>query len=142
MITRAVRTAYKKMQDRNWDTIYYLVDLHETVFHSDYDNVALNIYPEAKKALQYLCMLPETKIILWSSVYEQDKETYINELKTYGIVVDAFNVNPFEGNTKMGCFSEKPYFSVVIDDKAGFIPSEWTDIMDVVKEIKYKKDLQ
>lgn len=136
MISRAIEGAYKKMHDRGWDTIYYLVDLHETVYCNNYDGLALNFYPDAITGLQYLTSLPETKIILWSSVYEEDKSSYIEALKEHNIKVDAFNNNPFEKNTKVGCFNEKPYFSVLIDDKAGFIPSDWLKIIDTVKKVR------
>ncbi len=136
MITNAVKGAYRKMHDRNWDKIYYLVDLHETVFCNNYDGIAYTFYPDALIGLQYLSSLPETRIILWSSVYEEDKKTYVDLLKDHDIRVDAFNINPFEKNTKVGCFDEKPYFSVVIDDKAGFITSDWIKIMETVKEIR------
>lgn len=136
MITEAVKGAYKKMYDRKWNKIYYLVDLHETVFCNNYEGLAINLYPDAIEGLQYLCTLPETRIILWSSVYEEDKQTYVDILKKHDIKVDAFNINPFEKNTKVGCFDEKPYFSVLIDDKAGFIPSDWIKIKKLVEKIR------
>ena len=39
---------------------------------------------------------------------------------------DFFNQNLSVQNTKTGCFDEKFYFSVLLDDKAGFDPNtDW-----------------
>ena len=138
MITRAIETAYKKMYERNWDKIYYLVDLHETVYHNDYNEVACRLYPQAVDALKALSEFPETRIILWSSVHEEDKATYMEQLQKLGIRVDGFNVNSEVVDTKVGCFDEKTYFSVLIDDKAGFSPDmgDWALVLKTAKRMR------
>jgi hypothetical protein len=138
MITRAITRAYNIMSERNWDTIYYCVDLHDTVFISKYDGIPNEFMPGAKEALQYISSLPESRIILWSSVKEDDKQAYIDVLTENDIKVHYFNSNPEVGDTEVGGFSEKFYFSVLIDDKAGFkADPDWGFI---VKEIKRAKN--
>lgn len=134
-ISTAVRAAYTKMAERKWDSIYYLLDLHGTVFIPDYEGHSFKAYESASNGLKRICALPETKLIIWSSVREADKEMYIKELCKLGVPrekIIGFNVNPLEDKpTLVGDFSEKPYFSVIVDDKAGFSPyGDWNLLAD------------
>jgi hypothetical protein len=134
MITRAIARAYKIMYERKWDRIYYTVDLHDTVFISNYDGIPNQFLPGAKEALQYIASLSESRIILWSSVKEEDKQKYIDIFTENNIKVDYFNENPEVTDNAYAGFNEKFYFSVLIDDKAGFRADIDWDL--VVKEIK------
>lgn len=135
MISRAIENAYNKAKERNWDKIYYLVDLHETVFYNNYDDTATKAYPCAIRVLKELTKFPETRIILWSSVNHVDKLKYLKTFQDLEIPIMAFNENKEVENTKVGNFEEKPYFSVIIDDKAGFSPShgDWDLVLNQVK---------
>lgn len=57
----------------------------------------------------------------------------VDFLRSRGISVHYANENPEVGNTATGNFDRKFYFSVVVDDKAGFDPSEWEDIALAVR---------
>jgi hypothetical protein len=47
-------------------------------------------------------------------------------LKDNWINIDYINSNPDVVNTEYGDFSRKPYFNIIIDDKAGFEPeTDW-----------------
>lgn len=146
-IKHAVKSAYDKFHKRNWDSIYYLVDLHDTIFESTYDNNELIAIPQAFKVLKELVKLPETKIILWSSVTEESKEIYIRlfEKNSEGKVY-AFNKNPdyLDALDKNGqtyaSFAEKPYISIIIDDKAGFTKKDWKKLKSAVLKYRIKKD--
>lgn len=128
-LIRAIKRAYSVMSERNWDTVYWAVDLHGTVITSNYESGTYEyICEEAKLALQAISDLPETKLILWSSMYEADQDNITNLLRSDGIRVEWFNENPDAQNTATGCFDQKFYFSVLVDDKAGFDPSEWTEV--------------
>jgi hypothetical protein len=140
MITRAIKRAYNIMRERNWDTIYYCVDIHDTIFKSNYDEHSMEFMPGAREALKYISSLPESKIILWSSVSNIDKEKYINVLNTNDINVNYFNYNPEVESSTVGDFSEKFYFSVLIDDKAGFqADPDWEFIVKEIKRIRGDK---
>lgn len=128
-ILRAIKRAYDVMEERNWDTVYWAVDLHGTVITSNYESGTYEyINEEAKLALQAISNLPETKLILWSSMHVFDQFNVIALLKQDGIDVTWFNQNPAVANTATGCFDRKFYFSVLVDDKAGFDPSEWAEV--------------
>lgn len=86
-------------------------------------------------ALKEIMRCPHSKIILWSSCYEHEQEKIIKFFNDSGVQVDFFNENPMFANTEYGCFDQKFYFSILIDDKAGFDPdTEWKMINDFLTE--------
>lgn len=128
-LVRAIKRAYSVMAERNWDTVYWAVDLHGTVITSNYESGTYEyISEEAKLALKAISNLPETKLILWSSMHLADQFNITALFKQDGIDVTWFNRNPEAANTPTGCFDQKFYFSVLVDDKAGFDPSEWAEV--------------
>ena len=143
MIAKAIQRAYKTMRERRWDTIYWAIDLHGVCMKSNYaEGVHEFIHPFIPDTLKMLSDLPETKIILWSSVHEDQKVPIINAFEDHGIMIHGFNSNPYEANTATGCFTEKFYFSVLLDDKAGFDPAtDWATVrLTVANEIsKFQK---
>lgn len=134
-LLKALKDAYQKMEERNWDTIYWSIDLHGVCLKSNYRTGGYDwINEKAVEALQLISRRLETKIILWSSVnpeeYAPIKDFFFND----GVWVDAFNENPWEWNTETGNFDKKFYFSVLLDDKAGFDPDEdWDLIIEFLK---------
>lgn len=139
-IIRAVERAYKVMRDRNWDTIYWAVDLHGVCLKSNYENGGYEfINEDALKTLRLISSLPESKIILWSSVHDFEKHAIWDFFEKNGIKINGFNCNAYEKNTKTGCFNEKFYFSVLLDDKAGFDPeTDWWEIYKFIYSIHYE----
>lgn len=136
MITRAIKRAYDVMSERNWDTVYWAVDLHGTVLESNYETGGYQwINPNIPVYLRALNRLPETKIILWSSVHEADKEGVVAFFTEHGIKVDWFNENPEVTNTTTGNFDQKFYFSILVDDKAGFDPSDWPEAVITAQQL-------
>ena len=127
MIVKAVERAYKVMAERNWDTVYWAVDLHGVCLHSNYATGGYQwINEDVPRVLKLLSDRPETKIVLWSSVYPDEKSDIIGFFNDHGIMVWDFNGNAGEPNTKVSCFEEKFYFSILLDDKAGFDPeTDW-----------------
>lgn len=129
-IIKAVDRAYRVMAERDWDTIYWCVDLHGVCLKSNYQQGGYEwINEEALKTLQLINNLSESKIILWSSVYEEEKKAISRFFNGHGIILHGFNDNVYEKNTKVSSFDQKFYFSVLLDDKAGFDPeTDWRAI--------------
>jgi hypothetical protein len=69
---------------------------------------------------------------LWSSITPDDEVKIRALFASAGIPVAAVNENPFIENTATGNFDKKFYFSILVDDKAGFCPTEWPDVLDRV----------
>jgi hypothetical protein len=131
-IIRAIERAYRKAEERNYDKIYFAIDLHDTIIKGNYVNGEFDfINKDVKICLQMLSKREEVVIILWSSLLDEGKEEIRTFLEFHGIRVDYINCNPDEPNTSYADFSQKFYFSVLIDDKAGFDPEDdWYDIMN------------
>lgn len=134
-IIKAIERAYSLLQERNWDTIYWAIDLHGTCIKSNYVSGEYEwINEDAKECLQLIQSLPENKLIMWTSTYYDVQLDIIKYFKKYNIEFDDFNDNSDIKNTETGCFDEKFYFSVLLDDKAGFDPdTDWKLIYEYLK---------
>jgi len=122
-LINAISNAYCKAHDRKWNKIYILLDIHGTIAESNYDNKKIVFYRHAITALR-ICKFKEIRIIIWSSCYPKDIKKYVRMLKRQGVRVDAVN-RSMEKNNRTGDFRKKPYFSIIIDDKAGFDHNDW-----------------
>lgn len=128
-ILNAVIRAYNVAEERDWDVVYWSIDLHGTVLQSNYSNAEfVFIDDKVVPALQKIRALPETRIILWSSINAEDELKIRKLFEDNGIAVDYVNQNPEIVSTGTGNFDAKFYFSILVDDKAGFTPSMWTSV--------------
>ena len=109
------------MHDRNWEKIYVLVDIHDTVFEACYHNKEeYKWFPYAKEALEIMSYSQRISLILWTSTHKEDIDRYLKVFKENGIKFDMVNINHETKNTDLSNFDEKTYFNVGIDDKFGF----------------------
>jgi len=131
-IIKSIERAYSVMDERNWETIYWCIDLHGVCLKSNYTtNQNEWINNDALECLQLISSLPESKIILWSSCYPSELMRIRQMFKENNITVDFFNKNTDIHNTNTGNFNRKFYFSVLLDDKAGFDPeTDWREIYE------------
>lgn len=118
---------FQKKTDRKWDKIYVLVDIHDTVIPSDYksDGRLLTCYEHSLECLQLMSAREDVYLILWSSCTQETAKFYLDFFEKNNIIFGSFNDNPEESNTPYACFDKKPYFNVILDDKAGFEPEDW-----------------
>lgn len=137
MIHDMVEAAYLNAKKRGWDKIYIAVDIHDTIAESNYKNTLPDVYPEAIVAIKYLQSLPECVLILFSSCYEKDYETYMKHFESFGLKFDYFNENPQVPNTATGDFTKKFYYNMIIDDKAGFRPKHWNQVIEYVAMFRH-----
>lgn len=135
MIVKAIEKAYKKMHERNWDKIYYSIDLHDVCLKSNYESGGYEFFnKKAKEGLYMLSNLEESVLIAWSSCHPGEHSDILDFFEAHDIHFSYFNENPLEPSTKTGDFTDKFYFSVLIDDKAGFDPDiHWQEIIDHFK---------
>lgn len=117
-----VRLAYEKAHARGWDRVYWMVDLHDTAIAATYaSGGGITLLPGAGETLRWLLTFPETRIILWSSMSPEllaaHREALFAEADRGRVYL---NENPEEGDTAYASFQQKPYFNVLLDDKAGF----------------------
>ena len=135
-IVKSFDAAFKRMKERNWEKIYVLVDIHDTVFEAcDHDKEEHKWYPYAKKALDIMAHSQQISLILWTSTYNNVINEYLEYFKENGIRFDFVNVNTETENTSLSCFDEKTYFNVGIDDKFGFeAETDWEIIYNYLVE--------
>ena len=136
-IIKAFEAAFYRAKENNWDYIVVLVDIHDTIFKATYSKEENYEYiGKAKDALQVMSARKDIKIILWSSTFS--KVQYILKLDKDNIIIDAFNRNIDDiENTGIGCFDEKPYFNVGIDNAFGFEPErDWDDIYNYLSKLQ------
>lgn len=129
-IVKSLDNALKRKDQLGWEKIYILVDIHDTIFKSCYDNEeTYQMYPWAKAALQMLSFREDICLILWTSTYQDKIDDYLKKLASMRIKFDMVNCNTEVSNTKLSCFDSKLYFNVGIDDKFGFDPNtDWKSI--------------
>ena len=136
-IEKSFDNAFKKMNERNWEKIYVLVDIHDTIFEACYHNKEeYKWYPFAKEALQIMSYADRICLILWSSSYDEVlKEMYGKVFEENHIKFDYININPETENNDLSCFDKKTYFNVGIDDKFGFdAETDWETVYEYLVE--------
>ena len=135
-IIKAIKRALRISVERNEPLIYWAVDLHGVVFRSNYEQGGYTFTtPKAVEALRAISAVPDYRLIIWSSCHPEEYPAIISFLAQHGIVVDYFNENPEVENTPSGNFEKKFYFSILLDDKAGFDPdTDWEEILGLLEE--------
>lgn len=130
-IVKAINHAYKTAKARNWDTIYWAIDLHGVCLRSTYKSGAHEFYSqEAIDALKLISSFPENKIIIWTSTHTAQYNQIRALFAARDIRIDYINENPEVPSTEISSFNSKFYFSVLLDDKAGFDQDEdWRHIL-------------
>ena len=124
-LLKSLASAVIKKEQKYWEYIYILVDIHDTIFKACYqDEEKFEWFPYAKETLQEMSKCSWIKLILWTSSWPWNIEEYNKVLSENDIHIDYFNENPEVSNTDLACFSSKLYFNVGIDDKFGFDPEK------------------
>jgi hypothetical protein len=135
MILDHIVNTYKYAKDRRWDTIYWAIDLHGTILESSYkrQNVdIMSVFDHVIPALLKLSEREDTKIYIFSCTLKSEYEMYMNYFKNLGVDFKWINENPEAKDTTYGCYRYKPYFNILLDDKAGFDPHLWKYIDEII----------
>lgn len=137
-IVEAIKRTHKWADDNNWPIVYWAVDLHGTILKPSYERGKdKEFYPYAKECLEYISNDKNNVLILFSSSWPAELNRYQAILDSMGIKFKYANSNP-EVKTKLdghGCYYDKFYFNVMLEDKAGFDPeNDWEAILDYMKE--------
>lgn len=130
-ITQLFNEAWKKKEERGWQHVYIMVDLHGVVLNSNYhaSNDLKFTHLDTMPVLSYLSNQKDVILILWTSSHESEIKKVLRWLGLYGIHIKYVNENPLEQDTEYASFAKKPYFSIVLDDKAGFDSDhDWSEL--------------
>ena len=133
-ITKPFELAFNRKIEKNWEKIYVIVDIHDTILRACYENEeTFDYFPYAKEALQLMTNRDDICLILWSGCHEEQLDNYRKHFAEEGILFDYSNENPEVGNTSFQNFEVKLYFNVGIDDKFGFdAETDWVKVIEVV----------
>lgn len=119
--------------EKQWFETYWAIDIHGTVLYPNYrkNQFHATFYPWAKETLQLLSKREDIVLIMSTSSYPAEIQYYKGVFKHLDINFKYINENPEIDSSKgnFGCYDQKFYFNVMIEDKAGFEPEEeWKEI--------------
>lgn len=121
-----IENSFNAMKERDWSFFYIYVDIHGTILEPDYGGLAKKYYPMAEETLKYLSDRKDVSLVLYTCSHKSEISEYLDFFTDSGIEFDGINHMPVE-NTRGGDFTDKPYFNVLLEDKAGFIgEKDWS----------------
>ena len=143
-LKKAFDAAFNRMREKNWEKIYVVVDIHDTILRACYeDEETYDYFPLAKETLRRMSLREDLCLILWSSCHRDRLMEYAKHFQDDGIWFDYINENPEVDNTLLQNFEEKLYMNVGIDDKFGFdAESDWEVISNVLDEYPWKRPVE
>jgi hypothetical protein len=135
MLLDGLEKAYNSAIIKGWDKIYIAVDIHDTIVHGNYvaDVLPTEFLVGAKQTLQYLSKRADVCLILYTCSHPYEIVKYQQFFSKHGINFQYANCNPEVPNNALGCYTDKLYFNLLLDDKAGFIEADWLIIFNFFK---------
>ena len=135
-IAVAFRNAFQRKQEKGWEKIYVIVDIHDTIVRACYDKTeAYDFFPGAKEALQIMSSRDDICLILWSGSPIEVLEKYQKRFAADSIHFEYLNENPEVENSAFQNFDKKLYFNVGIDDRFGFDPeTDWEQVIEALND--------
>ena len=136
MITRAIKKAFRRMKDKQWECTYWAIDVHETIVLPNWsaDKIPTDFYPHAKETLQLISKQADIVMIMYTCSHPPEIQQYLKFFQSHDIHFKYVNENPEVINMKYGNYDKKPYFNVLFEDKAGFEATEdWSLVLDLIK---------
>ena len=116
-----IERSFKQKRERNWEKTWWFIDLHDTICKADYRRKGKRTFHRgAKEVLQFLSKRKDIVLVLFSCSHRDSIKDALTWLERNKIHFDHVNENPDIGSDKLCNFSKKPYFNVMLDDKAGF----------------------
>jgi len=140
MITRAIQNCITHAQEKNWEKMYWAIDIHGTVLKPTYKKGVLSteFYPYAKETLQYISQRSNIVCILYTCSYPEEIVEYLKYFEASGIHFEYVNRNPDVCTGAYGYYDNKFYFNILFEDKAGFDPTtEWKAVLDLLQSISF-----
>jgi hypothetical protein len=133
-----IERAFKQAKEKKYPFVFWLVDLHDVIIEGKYNrmNEGREFFPDAALVLRWITRRKDQRLILWSSSHKDALDDIVKWLRLNHIEVDYVNENPEVANSNLCDFSKKPYFQILLDDKAGFEgATDWTLIKEELKRI-------
>ncbi len=129
----------KLCKERNWNRMYWAIDLHDTIIKANYSGSTddIKVSMSALTTLLHLSESPRHCLILFTSSFDKQVNEILEKFKRLNINFDYVNENPEVPDTELGNFTDKWYFNVLLDDKAGFeMDTDWELIWNELIRLK------
>lgn len=139
-----IEKMFAHAEQRQWYETYWFIDMHGVISKADYRKQSneIDYYPYVKETLQYISKnRPDIIMILFTSSYPKEIESYMKIFENDNIFFKYVNENPEVSDLKgnFGYYDKKPYYNVLIDDKAGFnAETDWQPIYEYFLSTNYK----
>lgn len=141
MIKHAIEQAFRRAHQKNWDRIYVAVDVHGVILIPTYENDGKKeFYPFAQEVMQYLTQRDDVVLMMYTCSHPDEIHDYLEFFESNGIHFDEVNENKEVRNDHLGDYDHKPYMNLLLDDKAGFVPEEWPEVLALMQQHKSLKD--
>jgi len=137
MLIDTLNKQYENAKVKKWNKIFFAIDCHDTIVKGNYvtDVLPTEFLKDAKETLQMLSKRTDVCLILYTCSHEVEIIKYLEFFKNLNIKFSHVNKNPEVPNTALGCYTDKLYFNILLDDKADFLESDWL----VIKEFYTNK---
>ncbi len=139
-----IKRQFAQMKEKGWTKLYWSCDIHDCLIKGTYTkfNEGKQLYPGAEEVLKWLTNRKDMCLILWSSSHPSPIMEMYRWLKEKGVVANYINENPECQSNELCNFQEKFYFSILLDDKAGFEgETDWLAIKQELIDIgEWSKD--
>jgi hypothetical protein len=138
MIAKTIQRQFEIAKQRQWDRTFWAVDLHGTVIKPNYrdDELPTDYYPSALKTMRLLTMRTDIILIMYTCSHPAEIKRYLEKFRADEIHFDHVNKNPEVKSEGYGHYEDKPYFNLLLDDKAGFDPDvHWQQILETMPGI-------
>jgi hypothetical protein len=137
-----IENTWKEIKERQWNRTYWFVDFHNTIAVADYGDPTKmrQFFPFAKDVLQFLSNRQDICLVLWTCSHRDSIQEMLDFLEENDINMDYVNENPECVSDKRVNFSQKPYYNVLLDDRAGFEPEDDWYSLGLLLEEHYKEE--
>ena len=125
-------------KDAGYNYMVIAVDLHGTMINTKVfnetqgkflDKIEASLFPQAITALQAMSAHKSIVMYVYSGTKKSKLKKLVNYLyEKYGISLDT-RYHPMTQHASQS-FKTKPYFNILLDDRAGFDPTgDWLEII-------------
>ncbi len=137
MLINALERCLESAKRKKWDKIYIAIDIHDTIVHGNYNanELPTEFIANSKEVLQYLSKREDIILLLYTCSHPTEIVKYIDFFNSNDIKFKHSNINPDIPNNALGCYDLKPYFNILLEDKAGFnAETDWAILCAFIKQ--------
>ena len=138
-LMKYIESTFDKQKRGMFDTIYIMVDIHNTILVPSFEKEeTFKYFNFAKETLKLLSEMKNVKLIMWSSLKDDKTDMYLTHFRENGIIFDYVNCNPELKQLPYASFTNKFYYDIGIDDKFGFEAEEdWYPFFKFLNDINH-----